>query len=354
MSATQCSGNPAPAQLALLPELPQATHPACGDDTPHVEAYDHFVVGFSGGKDSVACVLHLLDLGVPRDRIELHHHLVDGYGEAPFMDWPVTESYCRAFARAFELNLYFSWKEGGFKREMLRNQSATAPIRWQKPDLALGHSGGAGPAGTRLRFPQVSADLSVRWCSSYLKIDVCASLLRNESRFAHGKTLVVTGERAEESSARAKYHSFEPHRTDNRNGVRTSRYIDHWRPVHSWTETEVWSIIERYRVNPHPAYHLGWGRTSCALCIFGNARQLAAAELVLPEQFATVANFEEEFGVTIKRKASMRATARAHYQGITLDPIWTEIARSRDFTPPILVDNWTLPSGAFGDSSGPT
>jgi hypothetical protein len=31
--------------------------------------------------------------------------------------------------------------------------------------------------GTRLKFPQVSADLNVRWCSAYLKIDVMARVL---------------------------------------------------------------------------------------------------------------------------------------------------------------------------------
>ena len=43
-----------------------------------LQSYDHFVVGFSGGKDSLAAVLHLLELGVPKERIELAHHLVDG------------------------------------------------------------------------------------------------------------------------------------------------------------------------------------------------------------------------------------------------------------------------------------
>jgi len=32
--------------------------------------YDKIIVFFSGGKDSTACVLHLLDLGVPKEDIE--------------------------------------------------------------------------------------------------------------------------------------------------------------------------------------------------------------------------------------------------------------------------------------------
>lgn len=81
-----------------------------------VLSYDRIVVFFSGGKDSVACVLHLLECGVDPERIELHHHLVDGREGSSLMDWPVTDAYCQAFADAFSLKLYFSWKERGFER----------------------------------------------------------------------------------------------------------------------------------------------------------------------------------------------------------------------------------------------
>jgi tRNA(Ile)-lysidine synthase TilS/MesJ len=46
--------------------------------SPDLNSYDVIVVAFSGGKDSIACVLHLLELGGPRERIELWHHDVDG------------------------------------------------------------------------------------------------------------------------------------------------------------------------------------------------------------------------------------------------------------------------------------
>jgi hypothetical protein len=35
-----------------------------------LEDYDIIAVNYSGGKDSLACLLHLLDLGVPRSKIE--------------------------------------------------------------------------------------------------------------------------------------------------------------------------------------------------------------------------------------------------------------------------------------------
>lgn len=36
--------------------------------------YDKYIVSFSGGKDSTAVFLYLLDRGVPKDKIELWHY----------------------------------------------------------------------------------------------------------------------------------------------------------------------------------------------------------------------------------------------------------------------------------------
>jgi 3'-phosphoadenosine 5'-phosphosulfate sulfotransferase (PAPS reductase)/FAD synthetase len=188
------------------------------------------------------------------------------------MDWPVTRSYCRAFAAAFRLPIFFSWKVGGFEREMCRNNARTAPTRFETLNGVLEVGGTGGKLGTRELFPQVSPDLKVRWCSSYLKIDVCAAAIRNDPRFTCSTVLVVSGERAEESPSRAKYQTFEVDRADARGPVHR-RHVDRWRPVHAWTEGDVWATLERHRVTPHPAYRLGWGRVSCSACIFGNPDQ---------------------------------------------------------------------------------
>jgi len=326
--------------------------------TPRVDlaSYDVIIVAFSGGKDSLACLLHLLDLGVPKGKIELWHHDVDGCEGSTLMDWPCTRAYCEAVAEAFGVPIYYSWKVGGFEGEMARDDAPTAPTRFEVPGgpggPGLREAGGKGPKGTRKLFPQVSPDLSVRWCSAYLKIDVCAVAIRHQKRFNHARTLVVTGERAEESAARAKYKTLEPHRADRRNG-KLRRHVDQWRPVHAWSREQVWGIIERYQINPHPGYRLGWGRLSCAACIFGNESQWASLRVVNPSQFATIVAKEAASGKTIKRKLSVLETAAKGKAYVMRDED-IKAALSTDWSEPIIVTDWQLPAGAYGDSNGPT
>ncbi len=89
---------------------------------PDLGAYRRFVVAFSGGKDSLAALLHLLNLGAPAHAIELHHHDVDGQGPT-FMDWPCTPGYVHAIAKHLGIALYVSWREGGFARELARDDA---------------------------------------------------------------------------------------------------------------------------------------------------------------------------------------------------------------------------------------
>jgi 3'-phosphoadenosine 5'-phosphosulfate sulfotransferase (PAPS reductase)/FAD synthetase len=331
---------------------------------PDLSSYDRFVVAFSGGKDSLALLLHLIEQGVPREKIELHHHDVDGHGRN-FMDWPITASYCRAIAQHFGVPIYFSWKEGGFEREMLRADCPTAPIKFETPEGTIVTCGGRGPNGTRRLFPQTSANLSVRWCSAYLKIDVLAVVIRNSPRFEFTRTLVLTGERAQESSARAKYATFEPHRTDLRPNCSDDRlpsvkparrWVDTWRPVHAWDEREVWAIIERHGIIPHPAYVLGWSRLSCRQCIFGSANQWATIRYLYPEAFEAVAVREEESGKTIQRTMSIRQQADRGqvYEAAKRFPGLAALANGTVWPGPVTTNIWNLPAGAFGEAGGPT
>lgn len=326
-----------------------------GHELLPLDQYRKVVVSFSGGKDSLACVLHLLDLGVSRDRIELWHQCVDGEPGTPtFMDWPCTEGYTRAAATALGLTLRLQWKHGGFLGEMLREDRLTAPSSFERSDGEVVTVGGTrGKLATRRRFPQVSADLSVRWCSAYLKIDVAAKAVSNDPAFDVGPTLFVTGERRDESAARSQYHQSEPHRTHNR-----TRHVDHWRPIIDWDESMVWDIIRRYGIRPHPAYELGWGRVSCMACIFGDPDQWASLRDLDPVTFALIAHHERDFDVTIHRGRSVADLADKGTSFLADAPFELRRLALAHHYPFDLIrvqaGEWRMPKGAFRHGGGPT
>jgi hypothetical protein len=325
-----------------------------------LSAYRWIIVDLSGGKDSVAAFLHVRERmiaeGVPLDRLRLHHQCVDGApGGDLLMTWPCEESYVRAFAEAFGVTLRLQWKEGGFEGEMLRDGTPTAPTYFETAD-GVQRAGGAGPGGTRLRFPQKGAPGQGRWCSPYMKKDVEARAVCNDPDYAEGPLLIVTGERREESKLRAVYPETEPHGTN-----RQSKRVDWWRPIIAWAESAVWSIIERFRVRPMAPYFLGFGRMSCALCIFGNADSWATVRFILPEQFERVAVYEAGFAMTIERGRTVREQAdRGRVFQVVIDnPHLVDLARSREaYTAADIIltadEPWVLPAGAYKATGGPS
>ena len=97
-------------QLSLfLEDIKQDLNPS------DINYWDKVIVAFSGGKDSMACLLHLLEIGFSREKIELWHHCIDGREGSQLFDWDITTSYCQAIAQAFNIPLYFSWREGAAK-----------------------------------------------------------------------------------------------------------------------------------------------------------------------------------------------------------------------------------------------
>jgi hypothetical protein len=218
--------------------------------------------------------------------------------------------------------------------------------------------GGVGTAGgarakvcTRRQFPQVTADLSKRWCSPSLKIDVAAMAVNNEPAFKGKRLLFLSGERRQESAARSRYAEMEHHRTHTK-----ARHVDHWRMVIDWSEEQVWDILREFNVMPHPAYRLGWGRVSCLACIFGQADQWASVRLIAPDLFHQIARYEVEFGKTVHRGRSVVQLAD---QGMPYpecnDPELVALATGRTYPPHLaLTDSWTLPAGAFKHCGGPS
>jgi 3'-phosphoadenosine 5'-phosphosulfate sulfotransferase (PAPS reductase)/FAD synthetase len=340
------------------------------------------VVAFSGGKDSLAAVLALLEMGIPPSEIELWHHLIDGAPGSPHrFDWPCTLPYVRAVARTLGVPLRLSWKDGGFEGELFREDAVTKGVYYedgrgtvrylppQKPgayckacrqfydaDEPTCHACGEprDGYGTRRKYPMVTADLSKRWCSAYLKIMVCKRVLTNDPRFAEGYFWMSTGERREESASRAKYKEVERHSSSN--SVRT---VHQWRNVIDWTEAQVWEIIKRWGIMPHPCYRLGFSRCSCMFCIFGDQNQWATVRRLAPKEFNWHARNERRFSLTIREKESVVQLADRGTPYYEDAPAWlTDLAMSDGEYPDdqliVPAADWETPLGAYKRCGGPT
>lgn len=330
-------------------------------EAPEIEldTYDYYIVCTSSGKDSWASLFYLLERGVPKDKILLWHHLIDGKEDpVPFMDWAYVDNYCSEFAKSMGIRLEYSWLQYGFKGELLKENSKPHNHIFETPDGLVELDRKLAKPGTRMLYPQQEASLLRRWCSSSLKIDVCRRAINNQERFIGKRTLVVTGERREESGSRSKFNQLEPHHCDTLRANPNSkkpRYVDTWRPVLHLKEEQIWEILERWRVIPPIAYRLGWNRSSCIACIFNSDKVFATIREYFPDQFYQIYEYERSFEKTIHRNGK---NILERTEGVKpfecLDKEALKQAIDPSYKLPIFLadgEQWKLPPGAFNQES---
>lgn len=347
-----------------------------------LEMYDLVIVLISGGKDSIACYYKLLELGVPKSKIEFWHHDVDGGHPSRTMDWRCTANYIRSFAEAEQIPLRVSWRKNGFFGELYRI-GASELIEWVDPET--GEIYQCPPSkkymecqklkvaaisemenklaefGYRMKFPMKSGDLSRRWCSAYLKIMVADTVLRNMNSVAANltktrkniKLLIVSGERRGESVGRSKYNEIEIHRT---NAVsKHYRTVHQWRPVIDYSERDIWEVRKRHKVNPHPCYRAGWNRCSCAMCIFSTPRLFAGIRELYPKEYALLCQDEKVLGFTLDNHCDLEtyigSADSCVYHG-DKEAIQSLLTGEFPVESVYVNGKWKYPAGAFHGAAG--
>ena len=344
-------------QLGLFAEEMAPSNGLTFHTAPKVDlgSYDSIIVCMSGGKDSIASLLHILNEGADPGSIELWHHDVDGMGASTLMDWPFMVSYNRKLAEAFNLPLYFSWLEGGLEGEMLKEDAFSKPQHVETPDglVVLPRDTTRSIPNTRRRFPQQSASLATRWCSSVSKIDLGRRALNNQSRFEGQRVLFITGERREESSNRARYNQLEPHACDRRSG-RKARHVDAWRPVLDYSEQQVWDTLRTGGVIAPVPYRIGWSRSSCLGCIFNHPTIWSTIAKYFPNKLEPIAAHEKDFGVTISRKSIPIMDIASSVKPLEIADLEAlQQAMEHEYTLPVMCSPhaWLKPVGAFSKTA---
>lgn len=347
-----------------------------------LEMYDLVIVLISGGKDSIACYYKLLELGVPKSKIEFWHHDIDGGHPSRTMDWRCTANYIRSFAEAEQIPLRVSWRKNGFFGELYRI-GASELIEYVDPET--GEIYQCPPSkkymecqklkvaaisemenklaefGYRMKFPMKSGDLSRRWCSAYLKIMVADTVLRNMNSVAANltktrmdiKILIVSGERRGESVGRSKYNEIEIHRT---NAVsKHHRTVHQWRPVIDYSEKDIWEVLKRHKVNPHPCYRAGWNRCSCAMCIFSTPQLFAGIRELYPKEYALLCQDEKVLGFTLDNHCDLEtyigSADSCVYHG-DKEAIQSLLTGEFPVESVYVKDKWKYPVGAFHGAAG--
>lgn len=384
-----------------------------------LEDYDLVVILLSGGKDSIACYYKLLELGVPKEKMEFWHHDIDGGHPSRRMDWRCTHNYVRSFAEAEGVPLRLSWRVNGFFGELYRIGSSE-PVEWMEPDsgeivqcrlsskylkcqnikqkATEDMEDELKALGYRMKFPMKTGDLSRRWCSAYLKIMVADTVMSNldtlgeleqmggkrqkfpakggthQGRWCSGslkasvqdcvtsnldktkgntKILIVSGERRGESAGRSKYNEMEIHRTNAEK--KAHRIVHQWRPVIDYSEKDVWEVLKRHKVNPHPCYRAGWNRCSCAMCIFSTPSLFAGIKELYPDDFEQLKQDEKILGFTLDNKCDLDTfvgdakSCVYHGDAKALNSLITGEFSVDDI---YVKGDWKYPAGAFHGAEG--
>ena len=384
-----------------------------------LEEYDLIAILLSGGKDSIACYYKLLELGVPKEKMEFWHHDIDGGHPSRRMDWRCTHNYVKSFSEMEGVPLRLSWRINGFFGELYR-VGASEPVEWMEPDtgeiMQCKLSSNylkckelkeqsvdemeelLKQYGYRMKFPAKTGDLSRRWCSAYLKIMVADSVMSNlsslgkleeiggkrgkfpakgsthQGRWCSGnlkaavqdsvtsnlektkqnvKVLVVSGERRGESTGRSKYNEMEIHRTNAEK--KAHRIVHQWRPVIDYSEKDVWEVLKRHNVNPHPCYRAGWNRCSCAMCIFSTPKLFAGIKELYPEDFDLLKQDESILGFTLDNKCDLETFIKGAescvYHG-DLQAIRSLVTGEFTVDDVYVKGHWMYPAGAFHGAEG--
>lgn len=344
-----------------------------------LESYDLIILLISGGKDSIACYYKLLELGVPKQKIEFWHHDIDGGHPARRMDWRCTSSYIHAFSEAEQVPLRVSWRKNGFFGELYRI-GASEPIEWQEPDTQeiwqcplskkykeclklkeksaedmekqLEHLEKIG--GRRLKFPAKGGTHQGRWCSGSLKASVQDSVTASlEKTKKDTRLLIVSGERRGESAGRSKYNEMEIHRTNAE--AKAHRIVHQWRPVIDYSEKDVWEVLKRHKVNPHPCYRAGWNRCSCAMCIFSTPKLFAGIRELYPEDYGLLRQDEKILGFTLDNHCDLDTfvgNAKSCVYHGDQEALYSLITGEFSKDSIYVKDQWMYPAGAFHGAEG--
>lgn len=227
-----------------------------------------FVINHSGGKDSQAMMIKLLEF-VPSKQILVIH------ASLGFMEWPGALELAQKQAANAGVPFVVAKAKKSFLDMVLKRFS-------ERPEVPS--------------FPSPK----YRQCTSDLKRGPITREIRRYAK-ANGFDRIVNcvGLRAEESSNRAKQQIFKPAAANGKAGRTWYDYL----PIHLLKTEEVFLTIKNAGQIPHWAYQDN-ERLSCITCIMGSSKDLIHGAKKNPKVYALMCLVEEITGYSMH--ASLR------------------------------------------------
>lgn len=223
-----------------------------------------FVINHSGGKDSQAMMIKLLEVIPPKQLLVVHASL----GE---VEWKGALEVAQHQAAAANVPFIVAKATKSFF-DMVENRFKT------RPDAPS--------------FPSAS----YRQCTSDLKRGPIEREVRRFMKERDIKSVVsCTGIRAQESAARAKQNPF----TKNAGQSIAGRDWHSWAPIFDMKTPQVFATIAGAGQQPHWAYAAGNERLSCVFCIMGSKRDFQSGAKHNPELAAKYIALEKKTGYTM-------------------------------------------------------
>nr|BDD46682.1 hypothetical protein 21 [Bacillales bacterium] len=255
------------------------------------------VLSVSGGKDSTAMWIYALEEG-----IDVYPVFADTGHEHPL---------------TYEYVDYLEKKLGPIKRvkadftDQIARKRETVQTKWRKEGVSEDIIQQAllvlHPTGNPFldlclwkgRFPSTKA----RFCTQFLKVkpifdDVYLPLMDEGYHI-----ISMQGVRAQESMERAKLSEIEE----------TPEGIEIHRPLLNWLVGDVFSIHEKYGIEPNPLYKQGMTRVGCMPCINANKGELFEIARRYPSEIERVVKWEKLVAKASKRgESSFFSTRDGH------------------------------------------
>ncbi|VXA55458.1 conserved hypothetical protein [Acinetobacter proteolyticus] len=227
-----------------------------------------FVINHSGGKDSQAMMIKLLEF-VPKEQILVVH------ASLGFMEWPGAMELARDQAAAAGVDFIVAKAKKSFLDMVLKRFQ-------ERPEVPS--------------FPSPK----YRQCTSDLKRGPITREVRRYAK-ANGFNRIVNcmGLRAEESDSRAKQEVYKPSGENGKAGRAWFNYL----PIHDFSISTVFRTIQDDGQQPHWAYQDN-DRLSCITCIMASAEDLIHGASQNPQVYALMCLVEQVTGYALH--ASMR------------------------------------------------